>query len=138
MIQGCSIIFVDDQDRILLSLRDDTHRIPYPNMWDLPGGHVEDDETPAECIVREMKEEMGLDIGEIQLFSVEEFADRTEFTFWKKIDLDTSKIELSEGQRVQLFTYDEIDNMMLFPGFKKIIRKFFREAPYKCRENHSG
>jgi 8-oxo-dGTP diphosphatase len=45
--QGCSILFVNDQEQILLLLRDDLETIPCPNTWDLPGGHVEIGETPA-------------------------------------------------------------------------------------------
>jgi 8-oxo-dGTP diphosphatase len=55
---GVSIIFVNDENKVLLFLRDDKPDLPYRNMWDVPGGHVEPDETPEECIVREMKEEM--------------------------------------------------------------------------------
>jgi 8-oxo-dGTP diphosphatase len=29
----------------------------YPNVWDLPGGHVEHGESPAAALVRELKEE---------------------------------------------------------------------------------
>jgi len=54
--QGCSILFVNEQRQILLFLRDDLPHIPYPNTWDVPGGHVEEAETAAQCIVREMKE----------------------------------------------------------------------------------
>ena len=31
-------------------------------VWNFPGGSVEDDETPEEACIREMKEETGLDI----------------------------------------------------------------------------
>ena len=58
--KGTSIIFVNDKRQILLFLRDDKPGLPYRNMWDIPGGHVEDGETPEQCIVREMKEEMDL------------------------------------------------------------------------------
>ncbi|RLC55082.1 MAG: NUDIX hydrolase, partial [Candidatus Cloacimonadota bacterium] len=54
---GSSIIFVNDKKQILLFLRDDKAGLPYRNMWDVPGGHVEENETPKECIIREMKEE---------------------------------------------------------------------------------
>jgi 8-oxo-dGTP pyrophosphatase MutT (NUDIX family) len=33
------------------------------NKWLPPGGHVEKDETPTECAIREAKEETGLDIS---------------------------------------------------------------------------
>ena len=58
--KGTSIIFINDKNQILLFLRDNIPDIPYPNMWDVPGGHVESQESPEKCIVREMKEEMNL------------------------------------------------------------------------------
>ena len=35
----------------------------YPEYWDIPGGSVEDYETPVEALVREIKEEVGLDVN---------------------------------------------------------------------------
>lgn len=41
------------------------HRSParrwYPDVWDLPGGHVEDGEEPRAALVRELREELGVD-----------------------------------------------------------------------------
>jgi len=54
---GASIIFVNDHKQVLLLLRDDKPGLPYRNMWDVPGGHIELGETPKQCIMREMKEE---------------------------------------------------------------------------------
>ncbi len=40
------------------------HRAPtrrwYPDCWDLPGGHVEDGETPAAALRRELREELAV------------------------------------------------------------------------------
>jgi mutator protein MutT len=35
----------------------------YPNVWDLPGGHVEGGETEAEAVVRELSEEVGIKVA---------------------------------------------------------------------------
>jgi 8-oxo-dGTP diphosphatase len=34
----------------------------YPDVWDLPGGHVETGESPIEALGRELKEEVGIQI----------------------------------------------------------------------------
>jgi len=128
--KGTSIIFINDKRQILLFLRDDKPGLPYRNMWDIPGGHVEDGETPEQCIVREMKEEMDLTLNSFELFSVKEFDDRIEYTFWKKANLDIEKVSLNEGQRLKWFTEIDADNTKLAYGFSEIVDDFFKNAPF--------
>lgn len=126
--KGSSLIFVNDLEQVLLFLRDDNPDIPYPNMWDLPGGHVENGETPRECICREMKEEMGLDIDGIEPFSVVQFEDRTEYVFWKRMNLAINRIRLTEGQRLRWFSRDEVERTPLAYGFNPILAAFFSDV----------
>ena len=128
--QGCSIIFVNEQRQVLLFLRDDFPHIPCPNTWDVPGGHVEPGETPDECIVREMKEEMGLDLKGFVLFCVKEFSDRVEYTFWKTADLNIADISLQEGQRLRWFSEEEAKATVLAYGFNEIVAEFYARAPF--------
>jgi 8-oxo-dGTP diphosphatase len=128
--KGSSIIFINDTGQILLFLRDNIPDLPYPNMWDVPGGHVEANESPEKCIIREMKEEMDLDIDEFDLFSTIEFDDRIEYTFWAKADFDIDKIELMEGQQLKWFTRDDAQQTPLAYGFNEIIEQFYINAPF--------
>jgi 8-oxo-dGTP diphosphatase len=131
--QGCSILFVNEQRQILLFLRDDLPHIPYPNTWDVPGGHVEEGETAAQCIVREMKEEMGYDLEGFQIFSVKEFSDRVEHTFWKSADLNIDEISLQEGQCLKWFSEEEAKATALAYGFDEIVADFYAKAPFLRR-----
>ena len=128
--KGSSIIFINDTRQILLFLRDNKPDLPYPNMWDVPGGHVEANESPEKCIIREMKEEMDLDIDEFDLFSIIEFEDRIEYTFWAKADFDINEIVLMEGQKLKWFTRDDARQTPLAYGFNEIVEKFYINAPY--------
>jgi 8-oxo-dGTP diphosphatase len=128
--KGASIIFVNEENQILLVLRDDLPDLPYANMWDVPGGHVEQNETPEECIVREIQEEMNLVIDEFKLFSVSNFTDRVEYTFWTRADFDINDIELAEGQKIRWFTETEARKAQLAYGFNQIVASFYKEAPY--------
>lgn len=125
--RGASIIFIDDRQRVLLFLRDDFPHLKYPNMWDLPGGGVEADETPEACIVREMREEIGLELAGFQLLEQREFPDRTEFTFWKRENLDTERLVLTEGQALRWFTREELAATPLAFGFNSTIESFYRK-----------
>lgn len=59
---GCKIVLICE-GRILTILRDDKPTIPYPNMWDLPGGDREGNETPFECVTREVYEELSIQLS---------------------------------------------------------------------------
>ena len=59
---GCKIALICE-GQILTILRDDKETIPYPNMWDLPGGGREGNETPFECVAREVYEELSIQLS---------------------------------------------------------------------------
>ena len=69
---GCKIALISD-DKLLTILRDDISTIPWPNMWELPGGGREDEETPFECVQREVFEELGLKIEETAIVWVKAY-----------------------------------------------------------------
>jgi 8-oxo-dGTP diphosphatase len=54
-------LFIGQQ--LLVTLRDDFDWIPWPGFWDFVGGEREPGETPRETLVREAREEVGLDLS---------------------------------------------------------------------------
>lgn len=69
---GCKIALLCD-DKLLTILRDDKASIPYPNMWELPGGGREGEETPFECAQREVFEELSLKLEEAAIVWAKEY-----------------------------------------------------------------
>jgi len=71
--------------------------LTYKAEWDLPGGVVDPAESPAECLVREVREELGLDVAPQGLLAVNwlppwrGWTDATVFVF----DLGQAPDELS-------------------------------------------
>ena len=125
---GAGIIFINSNNEILLLLRDDVPNIPFPNQWDIPGGKIEEGETPDFAVKREMKEELGLDtLNDLKLFKIYNSENLTDFIFWKKLDLNIDKITLNEGQKIQYFSLDEIRKMKLAFNYNQVVEEFFKE-----------
>ena len=61
---GASIIVEDAEGRILMQQRTDD------DTWSYPGGRLEIDETVEDGARREVKEECGLEVGELELLGV--------------------------------------------------------------------
>ncbi|GAB6096444.1 hypothetical protein JCM14469_26970 [Desulfatiferula olefinivorans] len=125
--KGCSILFVNRRNRLLLFLRDDKPGLPHAGMWDLPGGHVEDGESPDQCIVREMNEELGLDLDDVSLFRIYDFEDRLEYVYVKAWDPDITTLKMTEGQGLRWFSEDDIRTTELAYGFNHVCLDFFNE-----------
>ncbi len=125
---GAGIILLNKSNEVLLLLRDDDAAIPYPNMWDIPGGKVEDGESPEEAVRREMNEEMGLnDLGEINLFKIYRSENLVDYIFWKRKDINLNEIDLTEGQRIEYFNIDRIRNTKLAFNYNLVLEEFFNE-----------
>lgn len=68
MKQIAQIFLFDRNHHLIIYLRDDKPEIPFPGHWDLIGGHVEEGETPEQALVREVREEIGLELQHWQFF----------------------------------------------------------------------
>lgn len=59
---------IRDGDAILITRRPPESR--HGKMWEFPGGKLHPDETPQECLKREIREELGLDAAVGSIFEV--------------------------------------------------------------------
>ena len=127
--KGCSIIFINNNDEVLLFLRDDIPDLPYAGMWDVLGGHVEPAESPEDCVVREMKEEIDYSLKNFYLYKIYDFSDRIEYVFWKKENFNIDDIILTEGQCLKWFSRDDAQKTTLAYGFNQVVEEFFSDSP---------
>jgi 8-oxo-dGTP diphosphatase len=108
-----------------MQLRDDGNgkTIPYPNMWNFPGGAIEEGEEFLSTAVREMKEEFELDLNPSTLKLLWTYAhDQTtnDYILTCKLSNDVSPI-LHEGAEMKWLTLDQIKNIPLGFQQEKII-----------------
>ena len=70
---GVRVIIENDEQKILMVKQEHPER----TVWMVPGGGIEEGETAAEAVVREMKEETGLDVtvGPM-IFHIEEVSEK--------------------------------------------------------------
>ena len=61
-------ILIDSEGRYLLGQRPEGK--PYAGYWEVPGGKVEKGETVFQALQRELKEELGIDIGSSEELTV--------------------------------------------------------------------
>ncbi|HEX8380922.1 MAG TPA: NUDIX hydrolase [Allosphingosinicella sp.] len=59
--------------RIVAYRRDDKLGIPFPGLWDLPGGGREGFEGPVACALREVEEEFGISLEENRVRSLRRY-----------------------------------------------------------------
>src|SRR5258708_12217582 len=64
LVPAASAVVTDNEGKILLHRRSDN------DLWALPGGAMEIGESISETVVREAKEETGLDVGIKRLFCI--------------------------------------------------------------------
>lgn len=117
------------------------HRAEIDDFWALPGGHVEMMESSKETLIREMKEELALDVEIKRLLWIAEnfFEDRGyrfhEVCLYYLIDVpcDTDILEEDEifygeedpyehlGEKIKLifkwYPVDELEELELYPVF---------------------
>lgn len=115
--------------RLLLQLRDDKHDIFFPGCWGLFGGSIDDEENPLETLIRELAEEICLDVKKAQfLFSWKHKKYSSLLHFFSiQLTVDISDLCLREGQAMDLFSIKQIKSLTITPDLAKNLKRIEEE-----------
>lgn len=119
------VIIYNSKGEILLQLRDNNSNIKFPLHWNLIGGIVEEKEIPKETILRELNEELGIEVKNIDFFRTEKNKNVKQYIYVLNIDLDINKIKLNEGLSLKWFRALEIDGLKIGFNYHEILRRFY-------------
>lgn len=128
-----AFVILHVEDEVLLNLRSDNSSIPYPNHWSLFGGTAKPSELPREAAVREIREELNIDLEKTRLLKVGEFryeAGKVNHLFSYRLEKELAEATLNEGQRFGLFRRSnvqdgKIDNLKIIPSHLRMIEVFW-------------
>lgn len=125
MHNSTTAIIISPENNVLMQLRDDGNgvHIPYPNMWNFPGGRNENGESEIECLTREMREEFELEVMPEKCKKIISYRhdDAThDAVFVCHIDSEP-ELPLHEGAAIKWMSLSEIKRLELGFDQEKII-----------------
>ena len=110
------VFLLDNQGRVLLLKRPEN--IPYGGLWDLPGGHIHNDEPVKKGTAREVKEETNLSIVSKDLLPVSRIGNI--YFFWTKKWLGEFQISWEHEQ----FEWVNVNDITSYDAGKKFNEVF--------------
>ncbi|MEM9071267.1 MAG: (deoxy)nucleoside triphosphate pyrophosphohydrolase [Myxococcota bacterium] len=107
---------VERDGRYLITQRRDNAVLP--NLWEFPGGRVEERETDAEALRREMLERLGasVEVGELISFVSHPYEKYTVDLYLYQCDLEGSDLECLAVKDYRWVTSDEFDRYPFTPA----------------------
>ncbi len=129
MIKIGGLIITNEKGQILLMKRDNKPDLPFPDTWDIFGGHVEEGETPEEGMKREINEELEWDVPSYTFFRkyscyTGDVRVNTKYIYSATLDRPLTELTLHEGQTMQFFSPSEIPDLPFANIVKNIVMDF--------------
>ena len=121
LVAACALI--DPDGRVLIAQRPPGK--PMAGLWEFPGGKVEPVERPEQCLIRELREELGIAVQEECLAPLT-FASHTYPDFYLLMPLYVCRrwdgfVEAREAQQLKWVRPHELRNFPMPPADEPLI-----------------
>ena len=115
---------LEKDGKILIAKRKTGDKL-FAGLWEFPGGKVEEGETPEECMARELKEELDIEV------EVEELITSNKHKYPHgifellayRVKHISGEIVLNDHEEIKWVTVDEMSNFEFPPADFPIIKK---------------
>jgi 8-oxo-dGTP diphosphatase len=129
---------IERDGQILIAQRKKGSRLEY--KWELPGGKLEEGETPEECLVRELHEEFGVETR------VKSFFGESKYTYsYISIDMLAYRVEylggefrLNSHEQFRWVHPSELSQFDFAEADKPLIEKLRRRARFTREVNYNA
>lgn len=123
MVNSAHAIIVHNK-KVLLLLRDNKPGLKNANKWSLIGGGVDEGESSQEALIREINEELCIEIEQFDFLGEARTEDGRKGIFYIRLNNKQAKsIKLgNEGQKIGFFSIDEVGELEL----TKKLNSFFK------------
>lgn len=127
MYKAVRIVIQNNKGKILILKRNSIDS-DYPNLWDVPGGGVDDGENLKDAAEREAKEECGLEIKiEENYFNDFYHSEKKIHVYGFKADLTGGEISLSDEHiEFKWISKDEWQSFEYIPSVTATLNAFFK------------
>ena len=112
-------VIIERNGQVLLLKRTNVHGA---GTWSTPGGHLEYGESPEECAIREVKEETGVNIGDVRFKGITndlfEVSEKHYITIWMEGRyLDGEPVVNADGEASDIgwFLWDALPKPLFLP-----------------------
>ena len=132
MITNTTLCYVDDGRRLLMLHRTKKQNDINEGKWIGIGGHMQEGESPEDCILREAREETGCQLLGLVLRGVVTFVykDVTEYMFlFTATDLEGDPAECDEGDLAWI-PKDQVLSLDLWEGDRIFLALLAKDAPF--------
>ena len=110
---GVSLIYIENDDNMFLIQRTSKQK---GNIYSMTAGHINHNETPKETIIREVNEELGIDISKEEIidlgYIIVDFPVRFIFYLKKNINIGDIILKKDEVEEVSCKTLNEIKKII--------------------------
>lgn len=117
-----AVAIIVDGSRVLVARRPAGSHLE--GFWEFPGGKVELDESPRDALIREVAEEVGLDVTESILIHRQDFdyPDRSVDISFYLVTSFRGEVRDENGQRITWVGVDELDQYAMPPANESVVQ----------------